>query len=61
MVEEPGWAQYRPVGIEDVAATIYSSLGIDYSTVRHDDPFERGFEYIPPLDWQVYPIVDLFV
>ncbi len=29
------------------AATIYSALGIDWTTVRRDDPFNRGFEYIP--------------
>lgn len=46
-VKEAGWAANRPAQYEDVAATIYSALGIDYTTVRHDDPFGRGFEYVP--------------
>lgn len=33
--------------VEDIAATIYSALGIDWTTIRYDDPFKRGFEYIP--------------
>jgi hypothetical protein len=46
---------------EDVAATIYSALGIDYTTVRHDDPLGRGFEYVPSTNaWSAYPIRDLF-
>jgi hypothetical protein len=59
-VDDPGWSQGRPVFTEDIAATIYSALGIDYSTVRHDDPFNRGFEYIPATEWPAYPLVDLF-
>jgi hypothetical protein len=27
--------------------TIYSAMGIDWTTVRHDDPLGRGFEYVP--------------
>ena len=46
-VKEPGWSQNRAASYEDVAATIYSALGIDYTTVRRDDPFGRGFEYVP--------------
>ena len=60
-VDDPGWSQERPVYAEDIAATIYSALGIDYTTVRHDDPLGRGFEYIPQN--QPYlgaPITELF-
>ena len=46
-VEEYGWRGERDVRPEDVTATIYSALGIDYTTVRHDDPLGRGFEYVP--------------
>lgn len=45
--EEPGWERNRSVRVEDIAATIYSALGIDWTTIRYDDPFKRGFEYIP--------------
>jgi hypothetical protein len=60
-VLNPGWSQNRPISYEDVAATIYSALGINYLTVRNDDPFGRGFEYIPFANegaW--YPILELF-
>jgi hypothetical protein len=60
-VEEPQWSQNRPTQYEDIVATIYSALGINYLTVRKDDPFGRGFEYIPFANegaW--YPIVELF-
>jgi hypothetical protein len=46
-VEDPGWERARSVRPEDLAATIYSALGIDWTTVRYDDPFKRGFEYVP--------------
>src|SRR5437588_8269025 len=45
--KEYGWAANRDVRPEDVTSTIYSALGIDYTTVRHDDPLNRGFEYVP--------------
>jgi hypothetical protein len=44
---EPGWSRQRDVRIEDVEATIYSALGINWTTIRYDDPFKRGFEYVP--------------
>ena len=42
-----GWPEERYVRPEDVEATIYSAMGIDWTTVRYDDPFGRGFEYVP--------------
>ena len=42
-----GWSQNRYVYPEDIEATIYSAVGIDWTTVRHDDPLGRGFEYVP--------------
>ena len=60
-VEDPGWSEQRPVYAEDIAATIYSALGINYTTVRHDDPLGRGFEYIPTTTGYVgKPIEELF-
>ncbi len=46
-IADPGWHMGREVKPEDIEATIYSALGIDWTTVRHDDPFNRGFEYVP--------------
>jgi hypothetical protein len=45
--DDPGWDRARSVRVEDIASTIYSALGIDWTTIRYDDPFQRGFEYIP--------------
>ena len=60
-VEVPGWSEERPVYAEDIAATIYSALGINYTTVRHDDPLGRGFEYIPATTgYAGKPILELF-
>jgi hypothetical protein len=44
---EPGWSGGRDVRAEDIEATIYSALGIDWMTIRRDDPLGRGFEYVP--------------
>lgn len=56
-----GWSQNRDVRPEDVTCTIYSALGIDYTTVRHDDPLNRGFEYVPFAKDGVYaPVEELF-
>jgi hypothetical protein len=43
----PGWSEGRPVVNEDIAATIYSGVGIDYTKTLNDDPYQRGFEYVP--------------
>lgn len=58
---DPGWSAGRDIRVEDLAATIYSALGIDWTTVRHDDPLGRGFEYIPYARDGVYrPVEELF-
>jgi len=51
----------RDVRPEDIAATIYSALGIDYTIVRPDDPLGRGFEYVPFAAQGTYgPVDELF-
>lgn len=58
---DPGWARNREIKPEDIEATIYSALGIDWTTVRHDDPLNRGFEYVPFSEQDVYgPINELW-
>ena len=58
---EYGWRANRDVRPEDVTATIYSALGIDYTTVRRDDPTRRGFEYVPGAKDGAYePVSELF-
>jgi hypothetical protein len=46
-ITDYGWSRQREVRFEDILATMYSALGIDWTTVRHDDPLGRGFEYVP--------------
>jgi len=58
---EYGWSQNRYVYPEDIEATIYSAVGIDWTTVRHDDPLGRGFEYVPTTEGVVfYPVNELW-
>ena len=58
---EYGWARERDVRPEDIEATIYSALGIDWTTLRQDDPLGRGFRYVPLSDEDVYaPIEELW-
>lgn len=60
-VVDYGWSAKRDVRPEDVTCTIYSALGIDYTTVRTDDPLGRGFEYVPEAKDGTYTeIAELF-
>ncbi|MBI3210159.1 MAG: DUF1501 domain-containing protein [Candidatus Solibacter usitatus] len=60
-IRDSGWARKRYVRFEDIEATIYSALGIDYTTVRRDDPIGRGFEYVPFSDRDLYgPVNELW-
>src|SRR4029077_19742655 len=44
-VSDPGWSGNRPIFIEDIASTIYSGLGIDWTKRISDTPSGRVFEY----------------
>jgi uncharacterized protein (DUF1501 family) len=56
-----GWSQQRYVYPEDIEATIYSAVGIDWTTVRRDDPLGRGFEYVPQTGpWEFQPVNELW-
>jgi hypothetical protein len=55
---EYGWSADRDVRPEDVTATIYSALGIDYTAVRRDAPLGRVFEYVPFAKEGRYSAVD---
>jgi hypothetical protein len=56
-----GWSEGRDIRPEDVTSTIYSAMGIDYTIVRHDDPLNRGFEYVPFAKDGIYkPIEELW-
>lgn len=47
-IKDPGWHKKRPVYFEDVAATIYSALGIDWTKTIASTPSGRAFEYVEP-------------
>ncbi|MBI3473807.1 MAG: DUF1501 domain-containing protein, partial [Candidatus Solibacter usitatus] len=58
---EPGWSRDRDVRNEDIEATLYSALGIDWTTIRRDDPLGRGFEYVPNSREDLYgPVHELW-
>ena len=50
---DSGWFRQRGIRPEDIEATIYSALGIDW-TIRNDDPLGRGFEYVPEAAEDLY-------
>jgi uncharacterized protein (DUF1501 family) len=59
--DDPGWSEQRDVKPEDIEATIYSAVGVNYLSIRYDDPFKRGFEYVPGGNDGVYkPINELW-
>ncbi len=60
-VVEPGWSANREIRTEDIEATIYSALGIDWTKTYYDDPLGRGFSLVPlnqGIDYQ--PISELW-
>lgn len=58
---QAGWSGNRDVRPEDITSTLYSALGIDWTTVRYDDPVGRGFEYVPyAKDGTYKPVDELF-
>jgi uncharacterized protein (DUF1501 family) len=60
-IAEAGWSRNREIRAEDIEATIYSALGIDWTTIRRDDPTGRGFEYVPFSSDDLYgPIHELW-
>jgi hypothetical protein len=60
-VAEYGWSRQRYVWIEDIEATIYSAMGIDWTYIRRDDPLHRGFQYVPFSEQDLYgPVHELW-
>jgi hypothetical protein len=48
-VLDPGWKARRNIYIEDVATTIYSALGIDWTKKIENTPSGRSFYYVEPF------------
>jgi hypothetical protein len=57
----PGWSADRAIFMEDIACTIYSALGIDWTRSITDTPSGRKFEYVPyAIDGQYQPVNEVF-
>lgn len=48
-VAENGWRHKQQPKIENVVATVYSALGIDWSKEIHNTPSGRAYTYVDPL------------
>jgi hypothetical protein len=58
---DPGWSAGRNAWPEDIEATIYSALGIDWTKVINAPELGRGFYYVPDQDPYTYqPINELW-
>jgi hypothetical protein len=57
----PGWRGNRPIFVEDVMATIYSALGIDWTKSISDTPSGRRFSYlVGAAEGEVEPVNEVF-
>jgi uncharacterized protein (DUF1501 family) len=45
-VVDPGWSRKRSIYTEDIVATIYSAMGIDWTKKLTNTPSGRAFEYV---------------
>jgi hypothetical protein len=48
-IVDPGWSAKRSVYMEDVATTIYSAMGFDWTKKIDNTPSGRAFHYIEPF------------
>jgi uncharacterized protein (DUF1501 family) len=64
-IVEPGWSANRPIYMEDLACTIYSALGIDWTKRISTTPSGRAFHYVEPASATSYvrfqPVEELFL
>lgn len=63
-IVEAGWAGNRPIYMEDIACTIYSALGIDWTKTIENTPSGRSFHYVDPASGTKYvgfkPVQEFF-
>ena len=63
-IVDPGWSAGRPVYMEDIACTIYSALGIDWTKTIQNTPSGRAFHYVEPASGTKYvgfkPVPEFF-
>ncbi len=51
-ITDPFWSTLRYITIQDLTATMYSALGIDWTKEIEDTPSGRVYEYTPKVDGQ---------
>ena len=57
----PGWSADRPIYTEDITATVYSALGVDYTKSIADTPSRRRYVYVPGVaDGKYQPIEEVW-
>lgn len=62
VITDPGWQRTRYMGINDLAATIYSAMGIDWTERFSETPSGRTFEIVDTSQsGPANPIDQLFV
>lgn len=49
-ITDPFWSENRYITVNDLIATLYSSLGIDWTKEIRDTPSGRVFDYTPKVD-----------
>jgi hypothetical protein len=56
-----GWSQQRPIYVEDITATIYSAMGIDWTKAIDDTPSKRRYYYVPGApEGRYQPVEEVF-
>jgi hypothetical protein len=53
-----GWSQQRSIRMEDITATMYSALGINWTKSISDTPSGRRYEYVQYASYGLYQPVD---
>lgn len=63
-IVDPAWSGKRSIYMEDIACTIYSAMGIDWTKRIENTPSGRAFRYVEPASGTQYvgfkPVDELF-
>ena len=63
-ITDAGWSGKRPIYMEDIACSIYSALGIDWTKSIDTTPSGRAFHYVEPASGTKYmnfqPVQEFF-
>jgi uncharacterized protein (DUF1501 family) len=60
-IVDPGWSRQRPIYMEDIASTVYTALGINWTKSIKETPSGRKLEYVPYAEDDAYgPVEEVF-